>query len=614
MGAVRLLSDQLINRIAAGEVIERPASVLKELVENSLDAGADRIEIVAEAGGRRMIQVADNGCGLTPDDLLLAVERHATSKLSEESDLLKISTLGFRGEALPSIGAVSRLTITSAAGRDGRGRRLRLSGGRLLIVEDAARDQGTTVEAADLFFNVPARRKFLKSVATEAAHLLETAQSLALSRPGLRLLYRHDGQELLSVSPREDDRTRLANVLGRETARTMFPFDSRVGGLVFSGFLGRPESDRSRPGGLYFFVNGRPVRDRLLTRAVLEAYRGRLAPGRYPVAVLFLEINPEHVDVNVHPAKAEVRFRRPDDVLTAALAVLGQALADHLRPLPGSRPKTSLSSAPETHPAYPAVAEAATWTNPAAEPPAGPFTPPLVENGFETEIARRPDPSAGRLPAETSIIEPGSEPAEPTDAGELHPVGQLFRSYILAQGPAGLYILDQHAAHERILFEKLRAELTAGPMTSQNLLFPQTFELSPTLALTAERLSPRLVRLGFDLTAFGGRTFVLRAVPAVLAGRDGPRAVSEIIEASWDLDADADPGQDQAAPARFEEVWLSSLACHAAVKAGQELSLAEMDRLLKDLAACRVQTNCPHGRPLLFLLERREIEKRFRRT
>ena len=594
MGSIRLLSEQLINRIAAGEVVERPSAVLKELIENSLDAGATHLEVEAQSGGRGLIMVSDNGRGMTGDDLLLAVERHATSKLSEESDLMDIETLGFRGEALPSIGAVSRLTITSAAGEDGSGRRIRMSGGRVMAVEEAAREQGTTVEVQDLFFNVPARRKFLKSVVTEAAHLLETVQRFVLGRPELRLVYRHNGQEVLSASPKEDLTTRLAQVVGRDTARGLFAFEGEADGFKLSGFLGRPDLDRSRPSGLYLFVNGRPVTDRLLTRAVLEAYRGRLPGGRYPVAVVFLLLDPRLVDVNVHPAKAEVRFRQPGEVYIAAVEVLKQALSARLRPLPEPAPArgypfTTGTSLP------PRVGEAGLWNSLPRSEPASSF--------FSLE-----HPNNERTTDATALIPDSPVPDEETSPpGEIRPIGQLYRSYILAQGAEGLWVVDQHAAHERILFERFQDDLAQGHLASQNLLLPETMDLAPTQAVALEKISGELERYGFDLAPFGGNTFVLRAVPVMLAGREFLKALGEIVEAAREV-------RPEEGLARFEQTLLESLACHAAIKAGQELSLAEMDRLLTDLARTRVPTNCPHGRPLIFQVSRRDIEKKFQRA
>ncbi|MBU2551428.1 MAG: DNA mismatch repair endonuclease MutL [Proteobacteria bacterium] len=578
MGSIRLLSEQVINRIAAGEVVERPAAVFKELIENSLDAGADRIDVEAEAGGRRLIQVSDNGGGMTPDDLLLAIERHATSKITSEADLLQVRTLGFRGEALASIGAVSRMTITSASERDGRGRRVRLAGGRVLGVEDAARDQGTTVDVRDLFFSVPARRKFLKSTQTEAAHLLEMVQRHALGRTELNLTYRHNGQEVLAVSPKEDGRTRLARVLGLETARLMFSFEGQSGPVALTGFLGRPELDRSRASGIYVFVNQRPVADRLLTRAVMEAYRGRLSGGRWPVAVVFLGVDPETVDVNVHPAKAEVRFRQPSEVFAAAVEVLTRALSDRLRPAAAPAP---LYQAPPSNRPAPALAEAVVWDEgPGLDLRGGPETSPLP-----------PDPRPGPFPEQTGA----------------RVLGQLFHSYILAQTPGGLAVVDQHAAHERVLFERLADQLDNGPLPSQALLMPETLDLTPTQAARLDELSGQLARFGFDLAPFGGRTWVLKAVPAALAGRDAGRVLMEILETG-------EPFKPDAGLNRTEELLLAGLACHGAVKAGQDMTRPEMDRLLGDLEKTAVPTHCPHGRPLIFHLSRHEIEKRFKRS
>ncbi len=584
MAAIRLLSEEMINKIAAGEVVERPASVLKELLENSLDAGADRIEIDTEAGGRRLVMVADNGCGLDPDDLLLSVERHATSKISTDADLLRIATLGFRGEALSSIGAVSRLTITAAAARDGRARQVVMSGGRMIKVEDASRDRGATVEVRDLFFNVPARRKFLKSIQTESAHLLETAQRYTLGCPALRLVYRANGQELLATNPMEDGLTRVSRVLGRDAARAMSPFEGEQNGLRASGFLGDPAFDRSRAGGLYLYVNGRPVSDRLLTRSVMEAYRGRLAHGRYPVAVVYLEIDPELVDVNVHPAKAEVRFRQPSEVFNAAVEIMGTALSRQHRPL--RAPAAEYTETPAFQRA-PVLAESMLWESP---PPFGP--PPAL-------TYRDPAPAFAQRPAGAAAVTP--------ELPGLRPLAQLFNSYILAQGPDALYIVDQHAAHERILYERLQSQLGRGTLPSQALLLPQPLELTPVQAAVLNRLAAELGRFGFDLEHFGGQTFVLRAVPMALAGRESGRAISDIIEAMETHRPEA--GLDD-----LEQAMLSSLACHAAIKAGEPMTLPEMEQLLADLDRTRVPTHCPHGRPLIFNMDRQDIEKRFKRA
>ena len=583
MPSIRLLSEQLINRIAAGEVVERPASVLKELLENSLDAGAKRIEIETQAGGRRLIMVSDDGQGMAPDDLLLAVERHATSKLSEDSDLLRIETLGFRGEALPSIGAVSRMALTSACDASGLGRRIRLSGGKVLAVEEASRNRGTTVEVRDLFFNVPARRKFLKSVQTEAAHLAETAQRYALGRPELRLIYKHNSQEVLATSPSEDPLARVARVLGRETAGKMIPFQGAECGLAFSGFLGLPEVNRSRASAVYFYVNGRPVMDRLLTRAVMEAYRGRLMSGRYPAAIVFLTIDPQGVDMNVHPAKAEVRFRRPGQVMQAAVNIMTRALNKKHPLAPLSPPLRKDYPSTDSSFFQPSVAESLTWN----------------------ETDDRPRPAFDHQPPPVAV----SPPEEDSGSGKqgLKAIGALYKTYILAQGADGLYIVDQHAAHERILFERLKADMASGPLDSQRLLVPLTIEVSPTQAVALEGMIEELGRFGFELEPFGGQTFVLRAVPVVLTGKDPDKIMGEIVD-------EADMLHPGAGLARIEEAFMQTVSCHGAVKAGDELTLEEMNRLLADLERAEISTHCPHGRPLIYHLDLKEIEKKFKRV
>jgi DNA mismatch repair protein MutL len=587
--SIRLLSDQQINRIAAGEVVERPASVLKELLENALDAGADRIEVSAEAGGRKAITVADNGRGMAPDDLLLAVERHATSKIDDDDSLEAIASLGFRGEALASIAAVSRTTITSAPADDGAARRVQISGGRVIKVEAAARPQGTTVEVRDLFFNVPARKKFLKTTTTEAAHLLDAAGRYALVREGLRLIYHHAGQTQLRVTGQEDRIARLAAVLGNETARNMTPVDRTDGPIQVSGWAGSPDHGRTRPTQLYLFVNRRPVKDRLLTRAVLEAYRPRLAAGRYPAAVIHVDLDPAAVDVNVHPAKTEVRFRRSDQVFTAVAEAVRQTLSSRrfaapVRPQP---PRPHPTPAPATPPmggrSGPGLALAE--TAPTYEPPAEPvrFPAPVAPLAAETEAASEFDPA------------------------RLVVVGQVHQAYILAQSPDGLVVIDQHAAHERVLFERTMDQARSGGVDAQRLLWPDTIDLSPVQADLAGRLTDDLNRFGYDVQAFGGTTFRVTAVPAPLADRDWRQALIDLLDQA----EDHRPGQGLEA---LQKKLAESVACHGAIKAGDPMNPEEIRRLIDDLTRTRQPGHCPHGRPLFFTLGRREIEKRFQRA
>ncbi|MDR2945722.1 MAG: DNA mismatch repair endonuclease MutL, partial [Candidatus Adiutrix sp.] len=582
---IKLLPDALINRIAAGEVVERPAAVLKELVENSLDAGADRIDIEVENGGKKLIRVTDNGRGMGEEDLFLCLERHATSKLAKDADLMRIATLGFRGEALPSIGSVARLTITSALA-GGEGHAVTVEGGRLMGLKPAPANRGTVVEVADLFRYVPARRKFLKSDHTESAHLLEVAQCYALSRPGLSLSFKDNGREALSVEARHDFKTRVYRVLGRAAAESLRPFEFQAEesgegreALRITGWLGGPEKALRSTANMFVYVLGRPVRDRLLNRAAADGYGRILPPGHWPTAIIFIDIDPEAVDVNVHPAKAEVRFRRPGAVFSAlSLAVsrtVGQAPPPPeasgalLRPLgnpaemdaaanlpwdtfeaDASIPPRNPAEAPEP-PAPHGSAEADApphqpWDTFEADEilqsrgPAKPDAPIQSYNPAEPHEPASPPwmvaaplpPShgageAGEVHAAPETLLPGldetsAERAESRPAvnfEELRPLAQLYNSYILAEGSRGLYVIDQHAAHERILYNQLKEKLTQG-LPGQSLLFPDSMDLPPRQALAAEKLIPHLAHIGFDLRHFGDRTFVLQSAPAILGGRD----------------------------------------------------------------------------------------------
>jgi len=473
---IKLLPDRLINRIAAGEAVERPSAVLKELLENSLDAGADRVDIEVSSGGKKLIVVRDNGRGMDEDDLLMCLERHATSKIGAEDDLMSIKTLGFRGEALPSIGAVSDLAITSAA-EGGEGHKVTLAAGRLLGLAPVAANRGTTVEVRNLFHNVPARRKFLKSDRTEGAHLLDVAQSYALSRAGLRLTFRDNGREVLAVEGRHDFQTRVFKVLGRGVAEGLTPLAWEGEGLHISGWLGAPDHHLSSTSRLFIYVLGRPVRDRLLNRALAEGY-GRLLPrGSWPAAVIFLDLDPAEVDVNVHPAKAEVRFRRPQAVFSA----LAEAVAGAV----GRTPRTDSpwNEAPSRRPTRPERPD----DDPTAlsEPPTEPVRPPWLDD----------DPAEPPLPANETPHSPDPPPeqARPEPAPNfepLRPLAQLYQSYILAEGARGLYLVDQHAAHERLLFNKLKLELAQTGLPSQTLLLPETLELQPREARAAGKTAP----------------------------------------------------------------------------------------------------------------------------
>ncbi len=618
---IKLLPDQLINRIAAGEVVERPSAVLKELLENSLDAGADRLEIEVEGGGKRLIRVRDNGRGLDEDDLLMCLERHATSKISAESDLFHIDTLGFRGEALPSIASVSVLTITSATA-DGAGHAVTMAGGRLEGLVPAPCNPGTTVEVRNLFFNVPARKKFLKAETTESAHLLDVARTYALSREGLSLTFRDGGREMLAVEARHDFRTRVYRVLGRAAAESLTHFEYQGEGddLKVSGWLGGPERAVRSSANLFVYVLGRPVRDRLVNRALADGFGRLLPPGTWPTAVIFIDLDPTAVDVNVHPAKAEVRFRQPGAVFSALSAAVSRAVGRGPVQAPESgelfRPAPA---APESPPPPPLLQNRATPDPPAVFDPGHFLTAADSPPWMRPEAAAEPAPAAAsRAPAAAPAPEP-EDPAPPAPAEapianfeELRPLAQLYQSYILAQGARGLYLVDQHAAHERIIFNRLKAALARG-LPGQALLFPDTMDLPPQETLAAEKLGPHLARLGFDLQPFGDRTFLLKGAPAILGTHDPWPPLLEILgAASGRLKALEGAGLDEALAAMADS-WLYSLACRAAVKAGDKLTLEAMDQLLKEMSATPNGAYCPHGRPAIQLIERAVIEKRFHR-
>ena len=629
---IRLLPDDLINRIAAGEVIERPSAVLKEVLENSLDAGADRIDIEVVGGGKKLIRVRDNGHGMYEDDLYMALERHATSKLDPDSDLVSIATLGFRGEAMASIGAVSRLSVTSAPA-DGQGHVIRIEGGRLRGLEPAPANRGTTVEVADLFYNVPARRKFLKTEPTESAHLLEVARYYALSREGLRLTFRDGGREVMAVESRHDFKTRVFNVLGRTAAENLKHFEYEgESGLKISGWLGGPERALKSGANMFMYVLGRPVKDRLLNRALADGYGRLLPPGHWPTAIIFVDLDPADVDVNVHPAKAEVRFRQPGPVFSAMSAAVNRVVGR--APITGAEFHTFQSlAAPPTggekpHRPLPADSFPPPWLiddlpptgpTPSEAPPWSVYdqSPPEPPAGRSEETAMSPALTA---PAPVSLYESvESEPEIKNGAAPgfepLLPLGQLYDSYILAQGSRGLYLIDQHAAHERILYNQLKETLARHGLPGQNLLFADTMDLSPEQALAAETLAPHLSRLGFDLQPFGDRTFILKAAPAILKeGLDPWEPLMEILDTGRGGRFKSLEGAGlEEAVTTMSNKWLYSLACRAAIKAGEKMSLGAMEKLLADMAVAKNGAYCPHGRPAIQLIDRGRIEKYFDR-
>ncbi len=586
---IHILPPELVSQIAAGEVVERPASVVKELVENALDAGARDIRITVRDAGRRLIEVADDGHGIPAEELPLAVARHATSKIQSAQDLFRILTLGFRGEALAAIASVSRLTLTSRPPDAEMGARIRVEGGQAGPVEPIGAPPGTVVRVEDLFYNVPARRKFLKTDATERRHIDALVTRYALAYPQVRFRLTQDGRLALQTDGSGDRRSVLAALHGPELARRLIPVEGEDRTLRVTGFISPPDLTRSHRRDMLFFVNGRPVQDPALSAALLKGYHTLLMVGRYPIAVLFVELPPEAVDVNVHPTKAEVRFRSPDQVFRAVQRAVRKALLAHT-PIPDLEddlPRPQWGTAP---------------TQGTAPFPDFPAPSPKSGGGIPGE---RPEPW-GSVPAPEATPSPSSP--QPTLPGARMPilrlVGQIAATYLVAEGPDGLYLIDQHAAHERVLFERFMAQREAQ-VPSQALLDPVVVHLPPQQARLLEEQLPHLARWGFEVEPFGPGTFRVRAIPTLLAGMDPAAALRALVE---DFEEDETPLQG-----RIEERIIARVCKRAAVKAGQVLSPQEQEALLRDLEACENPRSCPHGRPTMIRISLDALEKRFGR-
>jgi DNA mismatch repair protein MutL len=570
---IKILPEQVSSAIAAGEVVERPSSVVKELVENSLDAGAARVEVEIEEGGQRLIRVTDNGEGIPTSDIELAVARFATSKLRTADDLDHIQSLGFRGEALSSIGAISRLEIASRTQDESVGAVLQVDGGEIREPKPQGLPQGTQVSVRNLFFNVPARREFLKTEATERRWIARLVTRYALAYPHVSFSLVQEGREAFKSSGAGDHREILAEIYGLEVAQEMLHLPP--GGLPelqISGYISPPHVHRSNRRELTFFVNGRWVQDASLSAAVLQAYHTLLMVGRYPIAALFLELDPEDVDVNVHPAKAEIRFKDSRKVFAIVqravrAALIGQAPA----------PSVDLSSQ---------------WRN----------------TGMEGERAASPEWSLWHEAQEGPIdLEPANTSAVGAQDGVplLRPVGQVGASYLVAEGPDGLYLIDQHAAHERILFEQFMHANQTGELESQNLLQPQTVDFGPGEADLLEEKLEVVNSIGFTVEHFGPRTYRVLAVPAMFTGRD-PAVLLRSVVGEFE--------EDEAPLAAEMEALIAARICkRVAVKAGQVLARPEQERLLRELEACSAPRTCPHGRPTMIHLSVDSLERQFGR-
>ena len=601
---LRLLPENLVNRIAAGEVVERPAAAVKELVENAIDAGAGHVDVVLRDGGRALISVTDDGRGMTAGELALAVERHATSKLPDD-DLVNIRTLGFRGEALPSIAAVSRLTIASRAAGADEAWSLAIAAGRKGRPQPAAQPLGTRVEVRELFFATPARLKFLKAPRTESGHAQDALKRLAMAHPAIGFTLSDDGRGALSLTPSGGELfelrlQRLAAIMGRDFAANALRLEAEREGLKLTGYIGLPTLNRGNAQHQYLFVNGRPVRDKLLHGAVRGAYRDFLAHDRHPLVALFLELPPELVDVNVHPAKTEVRFRDPGLVRGLIVGACRHALAEA-----GHRASTTVADAalgalrPRLGPGLPYAPSYRGGALPSGLAEAvATYHAPLP--GFVGAPAARPGAPLAEAPAS------GAEEESAAD----YPLGaaraQVHATYIVAQTGDGIVIVDQHAAHERLVYERMKQQIAERGVAAQMLLIPEVVELDEPAAARLSARADELTELGLTLEAFGAGAVVVREVPALLGEVNVPGLVRDLADELAEL------GESFTLKERLEQVC-GTMACHGSVRAGRRLNGAEMNALLRQMEATPHSGQCNHGRPTYVELKLADIEKLFGR-
>jgi len=568
---IRILPEQVASAIAAGEVIERPASVVKELIENALDASANRIQITVEKGGRKLIEVMDDGIGIPAQEVALVIERHATSKLLTADDLFRLETLGFRGEALTSISAVSRMELVTRSEMEDVGMRLVVNGGSPESPQPVGAPRGTVVRVKDLFFNMPARLKFLKSENTERRRIHTLVTRYAIGYPHVAFQLVQEGKDTFHTTGNDQRREVLASIFGLAIAKSLINLpSSEAGPIEVSGFISPPTIHRGTRREITFFVQGRWIRDPSLSAAVVQAYHGLLMVGRYPLAIILLTMPPEFVDVNVHPAKAEVRFQDPQKVFSVVQrAIRGTLLNQTLSP--------------------PVHFESAWWQRGSVERTN--FMDPAWEMAGEQQQEKSPGLIQTPLPVSKMPL--------------LRPVGQVGATYLVAEGPDGLYLIDQHAAHERVLFEALRDAQASGELEAQQLLEAITVEMTHAEATMVEENLTLIKSLGFDIEPFGRDSFRLRAIPALLSKTDPKQSFRAIVE---DLEEDERPLESE-----IENQIIARVCKRAAVKAGQVLSLEEQRQLIKDLEACEMPRNCPHGRPTMIHLSVDALEKQFGR-
>jgi DNA mismatch repair protein MutL len=585
---IHILPEKLCNQIAAGEVVERPASVTKELVENSLDAGATSIHIEVERGGKRLVRVSDNGSGMGREDAFLCVERHATSKLRSEEDLSCLQTLGFRGEALPSIAAVSRMLLRTRMADSMEGWEIYLEGGDVRRAEAAGAPVGTTIEVRNLFFNLPARRKFLRRDETEFGHIADMVTKLALARPHIQFQLFHDGRLVIDVNRQKSLAERVADLLGTELLKGLVPLDYSRNGLRLQGLISQPTTTRPTANLMFTFINGRYIRDRVVHHALREGYRNLIMKGRQPVVALFLEMDPALVDVNVHPTKHEVRFR--DQALVHDF--IAAAVRETLQPSSWAEARSDTLAPPPSGPPAP---QAFSPNRPVESRETVRETPSTYH---EKEI--RPVPEASFYFSTAECDATGF-------FGSLKVIGQYRNSYILCQDENDLLLIDQHAAHERIAFEKLKLQHRESGVEGQQLLFPLVLDFDHREAAVIGEHLPLLRQLGFDLDHFGGPSFALKGVPRILTTEEGEGLIRAVVGELVSI------GRSALVEQALDGL-LTLMACHRVVRANQSLNLSEIKALLAELDQVGFKAQCPHGRPVFKRLTLQEVERMFKRT
>ncbi len=614
---IQILSDEMANKIAAGEVIERPASVVKELLENSIDAGATEITLEIESAGKELIKISDNGCGMTAEDAKMAFQRHATSKLYEMSDLESIQTLGFRGEALPSIASVSKVLLTTSHDENTSGYEIEVEGGKNVSAKETARPKGTTFEVRELFYNTPARRKFLKRDSTEASHIVQATTQQALAHPEIDFSLTHNGRKIINVRRTEQSLYRIAEIMGADLTKELVPVESSDNSYHLEGFVSNPVFTRGTPSSQYFFVNNRYVKDKVILHAIQHGYSHLLPKGQYPVIFLYFTMAPHLVDVNVHPAKAEVRFAFQQDVHRFVSEAIRNAIAQNEPAIKLPEPDEAV---PENLPPPNEINELtkkSSFQSLSSAGPAEPFWPgndqpkPPQRNldifysndePGATKNARSPQSCLGQ----TEVFDGQLTPVSRLMYSEFEPLGQLKQSFIIMQGPRGILIVDQHIAHERILYERFRDAAKKRAVEVQKLLFPKSIDVLPEEIETLEPHLEMLGELGLELEAFGTNGFLLRSVPSILKKEDGEELVRDIIS-ELQIKGKVDAVKD-----KYEDLVVM-MSCRNAIKINHSLDMDQIRKLLYDLEQTEMPYTCPHGRPISLLVEMDGILKKFLR-